>query len=619
MPAAPHGRTLVPFGKYQVLEKIAAGGMAELFLAQQEGPGGFRKSLVIKRILPHLAEDPEFISMFLNEARLAALLNHPSIVSIFDLGQQDGSYFIAMEHIDGVNLRQLAQMLGKLKRPIDPRLAAAICARAADGLDYAHRFRDSATGKPLGIVHRDVSLENILVSRDGIVKLVDFGIAKAAAAQSMTRGRVLKGKYAYMAPEQVRGEPLDGQADIFSLGVVLYVLTTGAMPFTGENDGATLENVLNKEAMAPHLLRPGFPRDLERIILKALAKGRDQRFVAAADMAAALDTFTVARGGPVNAREVDAFLAGTLQDFRAWRSLNPPGSVGDRAVAVGELESPLPSEKEGWLLKAGLALVAGAAVVMAVMVLRVETGTTRKHRVVVEPILSPEKKGQATATATSKTTVAPPAATAIPSASVILKPTPAATAIPTASAILKPTPIATATASASVTPTARPSAPPPAKVTAPLKSHAVQRTVPAKPTAPALATFILSSEPAAQIEVDGKVLGETTPVTFELPAGANKVTFVNRPLGLRRTVEITARAGKRFEKSFRFGKGTALLDVPAGSGIYLDGRRLGAAPVPPQEIYEGEHALRVVNVATGLSKSLAFELAAGERKNISLK
>ncbi|HBU47301.1 MAG TPA: serine/threonine protein kinase, partial [Myxococcales bacterium] len=183
----------VRFGRYQLLHRIAQGGMAEVYLAQQTGPAGFSKRLVIKKIHPHLAHNEEFVGMFLDEARVAAQLNHPNIAQIYELGEDEGQYYIAMEFIDGWNLRQLNKKLRRMGMRIPPELGARIAAETCAGLDYAHRFKDPS-GRNLRIVHRDISPQNIMISRDGVVKVIDFGIAKAATNQQLTQGNVLKGK-----------------------------------------------------------------------------------------------------------------------------------------------------------------------------------------------------------------------------------------------------------------------------------------------------------------------------------------------------------------------------------------------------------------------------------------
>ena len=220
----------VRFGRFQLLRRIAQGGMAEVYLAQQTGPAGFSKQLVIKKIHPHLAHNEEFVGMFLDEARVAALLSHPNIGQIYELGEEHGQYYIAMEYIDGCNLRQLNKRLRRKGILMPPELAARIAADVCNALEYAHRFRD-ADQKLLRLVHRDISPQNVMMSRDGAVKLIDFGIAKATTNQQLTQGNVLKGKFSYMSPEQAAGKRLDRRSDIFSVGVVLYEMLLGEKPF----------------------------------------------------------------------------------------------------------------------------------------------------------------------------------------------------------------------------------------------------------------------------------------------------------------------------------------------------------------------------------------------------
>ncbi|HZN91240.1 MAG TPA: serine/threonine-protein kinase, partial [Myxococcales bacterium] len=205
-------------GRYELVQKLATGGMAEVFLAKTVGPGGFEKVLVVKRILPHLVEEREFVEMFLSEAKLAALLNHHNVVQIFDFGQADGAYFIAMELVDGPNLRVLSKRAQELNRPIPFPLCAKIISLACEGLAYAHGLTDPSSGQPLNLVHRDISPDNIMVTRTGGVKVVDFGIAKAASQAHRTGSGVVKGKLAYMPVEQLASSPLDRRTDVYALG-----------------------------------------------------------------------------------------------------------------------------------------------------------------------------------------------------------------------------------------------------------------------------------------------------------------------------------------------------------------------------------------------------------------
>jgi serine/threonine-protein kinase len=265
-------------GKYQLLRKLATGGMAEVFLAKTDGPMGFEKLLVIKRILPHLAEDPQFVEMFLGEAKLAAQLNHPNLVQIFDFGRAEGSYFIAMEYIDGENLRLLLARGRDMQRTVPFPIAARIVSFAAEGLAYAHNFTDLGTGQPLHLIHRDVSPDNILVSRSGAVKLVDFGIAKATGQSHQTQAGTVKGKVAYMAPEQLRGEPLDRRVDLYALGIVLYELCTGRMPFEADSDASMVRAVLYDRPVAAVERVPSMPRGLQDVLTRLTARRREDRY-----------------------------------------------------------------------------------------------------------------------------------------------------------------------------------------------------------------------------------------------------------------------------------------------------------------------------------------------------
>ena len=287
-------------GKYQLVRKLASGGMAEVFLARAAGPMGFEKTVVVKRILPHLADEQNFISMFLSEARLAAQLNHPNVVQVFDFGEADGAYFLVMEFIDGVNLRVLFRKAHEQQTPLAFTLVARIISQACEGLAYAHDFVDPATNEPMGLVHRDVSPDNVLIARDGSVKVVDFGIAKAANQTNLTKTGTVKGKFSYMPPEQLTGQPLDRRADVFALGIVLYELLTGRKPFDTSNE-AFIVRAIMYEAFAPATqFRPDVPEAMQRILDKALAKSRDERYEDCRALQSDLERFILQQGEPVS-------------------------------------------------------------------------------------------------------------------------------------------------------------------------------------------------------------------------------------------------------------------------------------------------------------------------------
>src|SRR5262249_6465807 len=257
---------------------------AELYRARRSGVEGFQKIVAIKKILPHLADNEEFITMFADEAKLAAQLNHPNIVHIFDLGKiEGGGYFIAMEYVEGRELRAILQSAREVGTPLPIPLAVFIASKVAAALDYAHRRRD-AEGHELTIVHRDVSPQNILISYEGDIKLCDFGIAKAASKASQTQSGALKGKVQYMSPEQAWGNPIDRRSDLFSLGTVLYEMLTEQKLFRGDTDLTVLEKVRAADVLSPSSVNPEIPKNLEAIVLKALSREPDDRYANASDM-----------------------------------------------------------------------------------------------------------------------------------------------------------------------------------------------------------------------------------------------------------------------------------------------------------------------------------------------
>lgn len=295
-------------GKYQLVRKLATGGMAEVFLAKAAGPMGFEKTLVVKRILPHLAEDPVFVEMFLSEAKLAAGLNHANIVQIFDFGMEGGAYFIAMEYVEGLDLRTLTLRACQQGRPISYPLGARVMTLACEGLAYAHELVDPDNGQPLGLIHRDISPDNILVSKTGGVKVLDFGIAKAVNVGHRTRSGVLKGKVAYMAPEYLMGQGLDARGDVYALGVVLFELVAGRKPFQAENDVLLMQAVLSQPVPDVRTLRTDVPAELVHVISRALTKHRGERYQSCREMLADIERFLFRCDEPVGALQIGEFV-----------------------------------------------------------------------------------------------------------------------------------------------------------------------------------------------------------------------------------------------------------------------------------------------------------------------
>jgi len=279
-------------GRYEVIQHLATGGMAQIYLARQSGLGAFERHVVLKTILRERASDQRFVTMFLDEAKLAATLNHQNIAQVYEVDQADGAYFMAMEYVHGENARAILETTIRRGWTIPLELAVMIVSGAAAGLHHAHERRGKG-GQPLNIVHRDVSPANIMVGYDGSVKVLDFGIAKAEERATKTVGGTIKGKYGYMSPEQCKGKPLDRRSDIFALGICLYELTTLRRAFKGNDDFETMKRIVSGDVMLPSVAVPGYPRELEAIVLTAMANDPNARFQSGQEMIEALDAFAV--------------------------------------------------------------------------------------------------------------------------------------------------------------------------------------------------------------------------------------------------------------------------------------------------------------------------------------
>jgi TonB family protein len=279
----------IRFGQYVLLDKIATGGMAEVWKARKRGEEGFQKIVAIKKILPHLSDNQEFIEMFIDEAKLAAQLNHNNIIHIYDLGKIGSSYYIAMELVDGFDLKTILKWAADRDQPLVVELALFITSKVAAALDYAHRKRDF-DDKEMGLVHRDVSPQNVLISQEGDIKLCDFGIAKAASKASHTHAGALKGKLQYMSPEQAWGRNIDRRSDIFALAAVLFELLTARKLFTGDNEMSILEQVREARITPPSTFNEEVTPEIDAVVLKALAKEPADRYQTAAEMARELDS-----------------------------------------------------------------------------------------------------------------------------------------------------------------------------------------------------------------------------------------------------------------------------------------------------------------------------------------
>ncbi len=347
-------------GRYEVIRPLARGGMAELYLGRARGIQGFEKLVVLKCIRQEYEHEGEFIRMFLDEARLAATLSHPNIVQVFDVDRSDGRYFFAMEYVDGhdlVAVRKAAAIEGRLT--LESVLAIAVGVTAA--LHHAHELRDPE-GRPRVVVHRDVSPSNVLVSHDGAVKLVDFGIARAAGRLTTTRAGTLRGKVRYMSPEQCSGLELDRRSDIYSLGALLYELTTDHAPFSAEADVALAHRIATEDAPPPSSQVARYPAGLERIVMRALARDRDARYDTAQALQLDLENLAVERGLAIS----PVGLASSMKRLFPVRVDPLPGPATITSGTARQTKPARPARKRvparRWLISGSLAtLVLGAA------------------------------------------------------------------------------------------------------------------------------------------------------------------------------------------------------------------------------------------------------------------
>ncbi|HEY0135038.1 MAG TPA: protein kinase [Nannocystis sp.] len=303
--------------RYRPLYKLDAGGMAEVYVAEAESMAGFKKKVAIKRILPGLIKDQRFVRMFLDEARLSLRLNHANVVSVFDIGESENTYFIVMDFVHGTNLKALLEYQAKRGGAMPVPLVTWILTEILKGLAYAHKLTDSETGRPIGIVHRDISPPNILVSWNGEVKLTDFGLAKATTQLESTDPGVVKGKYSYLSPEAARGEEIDHRADVFSAGILAFEMLTGRRLFRGKNDYQTIALVRACEVPSVRSYNPAVPPELEAVIMRALSKDINDRYADADDFADALLQFLFSNRLKVGARDLIEYCKPIREEIEA--------------------------------------------------------------------------------------------------------------------------------------------------------------------------------------------------------------------------------------------------------------------------------------------------------------
>ncbi len=332
------------FGRYELLLEMAKGGMATLFLARLSGPKKFEKLVALKRIHDLYSDEDLFTSMFLDEARLTAKIHHPNVATVFDMGEEDGYYYIAMEYVHGLDLNKVLRAAIRQKRPLEWQQVARLVADAASGLHAAHELRGN-DGQLMGVVHRDVSPQNILISFDGHVKVVDFGIAYAAERLTNTATGTLKGKAAYMSPEQVSGQTLDRRSDVFSLGILLYESVLLRRLFREDNDATTILRITKGDIPNPRTIRPDLPESLVKIMMRALAQDPEDRYQTAGELEEALNRELMRHDAYVAASHIGEMMTGLFYDKKQMmqeqmqRALEVPSEEPMKAIGVGSSSS----------------------------------------------------------------------------------------------------------------------------------------------------------------------------------------------------------------------------------------------------------------------------------------
>jgi serine/threonine-protein kinase len=559
------------FGKFRLVELLASGGMAEVWRAEMPGAAGFVKEIALKLVRGEHRADDAFTRMFIQEARLASRLDHANIVHVFDLGEVEGHYYIAMELVRGRTLREVADRCRELGVRFGVLRAVHVCAEIARALAYAHRLE--VDGRPAGLVHRDVSPQNVLISLEGEVKLADFGIARAAGSEELTRAGTIKGKLAYMAPEQARGEPVDARADVFALGVVLWELCAGRRLFAREGEAATLAAVLDAAPISrPSAWNEAVPPELDEAVLAALNRDRERRTPSAEELAATLSPIRL-RLAAASPEEIDfrALLRRLWPDGGApsQRRREPTAVMDSPPVPLaaeplgdpaGEpARRPVPSHEESRTRtlvrprtpfstreqsRRSLALVAvvACAIALAVVVLRWAEGDARRGGAT-----TPARREARRAAAEAER-----ARDAPPSAAPAAAPTSGSGDPEPSSAQPGPSAVQPAVPGTQPAPaTAEPAQPAqPSKRATPAQSEG--RTAAdsgASRAARGRATLVVDVVPWATIYVDGERVGDT-PLTFQVSAGAHEVRAVHPRLGSARArLELSPGERRRWAPS----------------------------------------------------------------------
>ncbi|MBK7861971.1 MAG: serine/threonine protein kinase [Archangiaceae bacterium] len=561
-------------GRYTLLAKIATGGMAEIWLAKQAGPRGFEKVIVIKRIVDSLSADPEFVEMFLDEARIAAQLNHPNIVQIYDLGEHAGAYYIAMEYLPGENLSAIARAAMKAGMSLPISHAVKIISGAAEGLGHAHS-RHGVKGEHLNVVHRDVSPQNIIITYDGLVKLVDFGIAKAANRGSQTMGGQIKGKVAYMAPEQATGQGIDHRADLFSLAIVLYELVTKSRLFHREDQFQALSAVTSDEPVQPADVRnPDVPRELSEILSIALQKNPDDRYQDAAAFHHALENWLKTQPNSPSSSDIGQFMHRLFEArINARAKLIESASTGELTPSSGDVlkndtDHSMPGRTgnrtamraSAQRSRAALVLIPSALALVLSGVLLARMLIRRDDTLPPQPLAVAQPPAPVANVGTLVIDTEPPGADVTVDGNPVGK---SPVVLPDqklgkheiSAALEGRRTMSTALTLAEPGAKAKVLLPLPAELSdrapPPQQQQAQQVKRPPPPPPVQLGKLSLQTQPWTTVTCNGKVLGDTPLIDVQLPAGKQLLKLVNEEKNISTSIEVEIKAGQTTKKQLK--------------------------------------------------------------------
>jgi serine/threonine-protein kinase len=567
--------TPTSFGRYRILRTLAFGGMAQILLAEENRSG---RKVVLKRILPHYAQNAEFVKFFIHEGRLGQRLSHANVVETIEAGEHDGQSYIALEYLKGRTAIDVLRTAARQKIEVPLGVAVRIVADAARGLHHAHNATD-ADGRPLDVVHRDVTPHNLFVCSDGITKVLDFGIAKAASQLHHTRTGTIKGKFAYLAPEQVKGEGIDHRVDVFALGIVLHELLTLRPLFRGANDGETLQRVLSMEVPAPERVRPVVPAGLGAVALRALQRDRERRLPSAEALADSIEAVALAEGIDATPDAVVALLDQLFPDLhhedeeeveaielRNVKTVVPPetpprGVEAIESVPLDIRDLPTAPQKAGAPThgytrervqrRTGRValLVAGAAALLG-LALHFNSCMERSARA--------------------------PQARALPA-----------------------TPIAPATPRGA---TPEPEAAPEAVPTLP----------PVIVAAPEEATLRVQTDGPASFAVDGRAMRPGSDGALHLKPGRHTVVVTSPLLAAPRTLAIDLKPKEAALRAVHSGRGQLRVAVTPWAEVLVDGKLLGTTPLEAVDLPEGPHAVTLKNGDLGVTSKRRVVVAPGK-------